>query len=239
MMLLEGADLYLKNGIGQSPLFLCPSDITDVLRTVIEKCGYVCISVDSYCGYNINYTFVISVFPSSQGSYHGSLRKFSISLPKLKRVKFNSLQGFNKLQEHLLLSWLLFYGPELFLISSQSKLESAAMASGGDIVKRFPSKDLEKGQHSDRAEKGPKLSPPGERRDKQTPESPASVHAKKGYNITLYKHTCICPAMNDHEKRFFCIFLTGSVFTCRSSSRVSGELSCGGRQLRRPAVLYV
>ena len=189
MMLLEGADLYLKNVIGQSPLFLCPSDITDVLRTVVEKCGYVCMSVDSYCGYNINMNFVISGFPSSQGSYHGSLCKFSISLPKLKRVKFNSLQSFNKLQERLL---LLFYGPELFLIFSQSKLESAAMASGGDIVKRFPSKDIEKGQHSDSAEKGPKLSPPGERRDKQTPESPASVHANKGYNnIETYMYmTC-------------------------------------------------
>lgn len=39
MLLLEGADLYLKNKQGQSPLFVSSPDISDVLRTVVQKCG--------------------------------------------------------------------------------------------------------------------------------------------------------------------------------------------------------
>jgi hypothetical protein len=59
MLLLEGADLYLKNGLGDSPLAICPPDIADVLRHVVEKCG--------------------------RGEFHGSLRKFSMPLPKLDK----------------------------------------------------------------------------------------------------------------------------------------------------------
>ena len=39
MLLLEGADLYLKNKHAQSPLSISPPDISHVLRTVVQKCG--------------------------------------------------------------------------------------------------------------------------------------------------------------------------------------------------------
>ena len=39
MLLLEGADLYHKDSMGDSPLVLCPPEITDVLRNVVELCG--------------------------------------------------------------------------------------------------------------------------------------------------------------------------------------------------------
>ena len=41
MLLLEGADLYLKNKQGTSPFSISPPDISHVLRTVVQKCGYV------------------------------------------------------------------------------------------------------------------------------------------------------------------------------------------------------
>ena len=41
MLVLEGADLYQKNTMGHSPLALSPPDTADVLRHVVEKCGYV------------------------------------------------------------------------------------------------------------------------------------------------------------------------------------------------------
>ena len=41
MLLLEGADLYLKNKIGLSPVSVSTPDISHVLRTVVQKCGYV------------------------------------------------------------------------------------------------------------------------------------------------------------------------------------------------------
>ena len=39
MLVLEGADLYQKNTMGDSPMALCPPDITDILGSVIKKCG--------------------------------------------------------------------------------------------------------------------------------------------------------------------------------------------------------
>ena len=39
MLILEGADLYQKNVVGASPMAICPPDIADILRTVVEKCG--------------------------------------------------------------------------------------------------------------------------------------------------------------------------------------------------------
>ena len=41
MLLMEGADLYIKNRLGHSPLFLSPSHTSHVLTTVVQKCGYV------------------------------------------------------------------------------------------------------------------------------------------------------------------------------------------------------
>ena len=41
MLILEGADLYQKNMIGDSPMVVCPPDSADILRHVIEKCGLV------------------------------------------------------------------------------------------------------------------------------------------------------------------------------------------------------
>ena len=39
MLLLEGADLYQKNLTGDSPLAICPPDITHLVRNVVEMCG--------------------------------------------------------------------------------------------------------------------------------------------------------------------------------------------------------
>ncbi|CAI8023106.1 E3 ubiquitin-protein ligase mib1 [Geodia barretti] len=59
MLILEGADLYQKNMIGDSPMAVCPPDSADILRHVIEKCG--------------------------RGTFHGSLVKSSVPLPKLNK----------------------------------------------------------------------------------------------------------------------------------------------------------
>ena len=48
MLVQEGADLHLKNKMGQSPLQRCTSDLAAVVKAFAQKHGSVCAVLTSY-----------------------------------------------------------------------------------------------------------------------------------------------------------------------------------------------